>query len=151
MTCRIVVGVDGSAEAEAALVWARDQAARWDARVVAIQAWEFTPLVVATDAPVDLGELRDATEESLRRQVETVFGPDADKVECRVVEELPARAILEAAEDADLVVVGSRGMGGVKGFFLGSVSAKVTHHAPCPVVVVPAQQPSRTTGRRPER
>ena len=137
MIRRIVVGVDGSAAAEAALIWARDEARRWGAEVLVVQAWEFTPLVVATDAPVDLAGLRAATDESLRRQVEAVFGPDDATVKTSTVEDLPARAVLDAAEGADLVVLGSRGLGGVKSFFLGSVSAKVMHHATCPVVVVP--------------
>ena len=50
---------------------------------------------------------------------------------------LPAEEILRAAEDADLVVVGSRGDGGFKQLLLGSVSSQVTHHARCPVVVIP--------------
>ena len=137
MIRRIVVGVVGSSAAEAALVWARDEARRWGAEVLVVQAWEFTPLVVATDAPVDLAGLRAATDESLRRQVEAVFGLDDATVETSTVEDLPARAVLDAAEGADLVVLGSRGLGGVKSFFLGSVSAKVMHHATCPVVVVP--------------
>jgi len=49
----------------------------------------------------------------------------------------PAATILRAAESADLVVVGSRGRGGLKGLFLGSVSRQVVHHSPCPVLVVP--------------
>lgn len=133
---RIVVGVDGSSGSRAALEWARDEAVQWDAQVVAVQAWEFTPLIVATDAPIDLQELRRATEESLDNMVREVFGDEADRVEQRVVEELPAQAVLDAAADCDLVVVGSRGLGGVRSLLLGSVSQKVLHHAHCPVVVV---------------
>lgn len=141
MTERIVVGVDGSQGALAALRWAAAEAARWDASVVAVQAWEFTPLIVATEAPVDLAELRQETDEQLDAQVREAFGDQEGRVERRVVEELPARAVLDAAEGADLIVVGSRGRGGLKGLLLGSVSQKVVHHAPCPVVVVPGPGP----------
>ena len=73
----------------------------------------------------------------LDRQVREVFGEREARVERRVVEDLPASAVLDAAADADLVVVGSRGRGGLKGMLLGSVSQKVVHHSPCPVVVIP--------------
>lgn len=136
MIKRIVVGVDGSAGSRAALEWARDEAAQWGATVVAVQAWEFTPLVVATDAPIDLAELKRATVESLATTIDEVFGGTDVAVESSVVEDLPARAVLDATEDADLVVVGSRGLGGVKSLLLGSVSQKILHHAHVPVVVV---------------
>jgi nucleotide-binding universal stress UspA family protein len=137
MAQRIVVGVDGSEGALAALRWTAEEAAQWDADVVAVQAWEFTPLIVATEAPIDLAELRRETDELLDAQVRKCFGDREGRVERRVVEDLPARAVLDAAADADLIVVGSRGRGGLKGLLLGSVSQKVVSHAPCPVVVVP--------------
>jgi nucleotide-binding universal stress UspA family protein len=49
----------------------------------------------------------------------------------------PAGCLLDAAKGADLLVVGQRGLGGIAGLLLGSVSHAVTHHAPCPVVVIP--------------
>lgn len=138
MVQRIVVGVDGSEGALGALRWAAAEAERWEASVVAVQAWEFTPLIVATEAPIDLAELRRETAQLLDEHVRATFGDREATVERRVVEELPARAILDAADEgADLIVMGSRGRGGLKGLLLGSVSQKVVHHAPCPVVVVP--------------
>jgi nucleotide-binding universal stress UspA family protein len=49
----------------------------------------------------------------------------------------PAKTLIDASEDSDLVVVGSRGGGGFGALFMGSVSSQVVHHAKCPVVVVP--------------
>jgi nucleotide-binding universal stress UspA family protein len=59
------------------------------------------------------------------------------EVRGELVEGPPARALLEHARTADLLVVGSRGLGGFRSLLLGSVSQQVVHHAPCPVVVVP--------------
>ena len=59
-------------------------------------------------------------------------------VTVRAVTGLPAEELLAAAADADMIVVGSRGAGGFKRLLLGSVSTQVTHHARCPVVVIPA-------------
>ena len=52
----------------------------------------------------------------------------------------PARRLCEAAEGADLLVVGARGLGGFRGLLMGSVSQQVVQHAPCPVVVVVPEQ-----------
>jgi nucleotide-binding universal stress UspA family protein len=53
---------------------------------------------------------------------------------------LPAEELISAAAGADMIVVGSRGAGGFKRLLLGSVSTQVTHHAHCPVVVIPADR-----------
>jgi len=58
-------------------------------------------------------------------------------VERTVVEGAAAPALIEAAEGADLLVVGSRGRGGFAGLLLGSVGQQCAHHAPCPLVIVP--------------
>ena len=67
------------------------------------------------------------------------LGPESrpSSVTVRAVVALPAEALLKAAADADLLVVGSRGAGGFRRLLLGSVSTQVTQHAHCPVVVIP--------------
>ena len=142
MVERIIVASDGSEGALAAMRWAADEAERWDADVVAVHAWEFTPLVVATEAPIDLAELRRQADVLLDDQVRAAFGSREDRVVRKVVEDLPARAILDGAKEAnaDLIVIGSRGRGGLKGMLLGSVSQKVVHHAACPVVIIPGSE-----------
>ncbi|MET3721203.1 nucleotide-binding universal stress UspA family protein [Arthrobacter sp. UYEF21] len=54
----------------------------------------------------------------------------------KVVRDSPAIALLDAAKDADLLIVGSRGHGGFAGLLIGSISGQVSHHAPCPVLIV---------------
>jgi nucleotide-binding universal stress UspA family protein len=61
-------------------------------------------------------------------------------IERDVVEAAPARALLAAAQAADLLVVGSRGQGGFKGLLLGSVGQQCANHSPCPIVIVPTAQ-----------
>jgi nucleotide-binding universal stress UspA family protein len=65
---------------------------------------------------------------------------DGLRIDRQTVCELPARGLLDAAADADLLVVGSRGHGGVRGLLLGSVSTHVMHHARVPVVIVPGDE-----------
>lgn len=139
MTARIVVGVDGSAHARRALAHAIDEARRRGATVDAVYAhappvhWaapEFGVLVPRPESEV----VEDATA-LLRRELAHV--PDDVVVRPVVVEGPAARALLETARGADLLVVGSRGRGGFLGLLLGSTSHQVVTHATCPVVVVP--------------
>jgi nucleotide-binding universal stress UspA family protein len=62
-----------------------------------------------------------------------------ESVTVQSVNGLPTDALLAAARDADMLVVGSRGAGGFPRSLMGSVSSQVTRHANCPVVVIPAQ------------
>jgi nucleotide-binding universal stress UspA family protein len=134
---RIIVGVDGSEGGRAALRWAVAEADRWEASLVAVWAWEFSPLAFATEVPVQLDELGDAVDESLQQLLLEELGAErAAQVDARVVQEPPVMALVDLATPADHVVVGSRGMGGFKGLLVGSVSQQVVHHAPCPVTVV---------------
>jgi nucleotide-binding universal stress UspA family protein len=80
---------------------------------------------------------RSQAEEVLREAVERVRGDHpAITVQTAVVEGPPARVLVEMSADADLLVVGSRGLGGFSGLLLGSVSQQCTHRARCPVTVV---------------
>jgi nucleotide-binding universal stress UspA family protein len=82
---------------------------------------------------------RDA-KEFLERELESLRGEgEGLDVESRVVEGTPPDALFDAATGADLLVVGTRGHGRLSGLLLGSVSQKLAHHAPCPLVLVPHQ------------
>jgi nucleotide-binding universal stress UspA family protein len=135
---RIVVGVDGSVHSQEALRWAIGQARLTGQPVEAVTSWSI---------PVDYGiggagaisayDWEGAATDTLKDTVaHVVEPPDADRVSQRVVMGHPARVLLDAAEDAALLVVGSRGRGGFTGMLLGSVSQHVVARAACPVVVV---------------
>jgi nucleotide-binding universal stress UspA family protein len=128
----IVVGVDDSPGARAALAWALDEARQWGATLEVVMAWSVLVQPVPEFQP-DFDE--DAAAAALDR---ILAEHDTDGVDLvrTLVNELPARALLHVADSADLVVVGARGLGGFAGLLLGSVSQQVTSHAPCPVVVV---------------
>lgn len=134
---RIVVGVDGSAAALQALGWALDLARSGSAEVRVVHAWQPT-LVGGPFTPVVL----DPWDDGVDQQIDEALA-SADTTGVRITRVTTggsaATTILDAAQGADLVVVGSRGHGGFAGLLLGSVSHQVAHHAPCPVVVVPLE------------
>lgn len=136
---RIVVGVDGSASSRHTLRWAVRQAALTGQQVHAVIAWEypltFGPAMGMVDNVDWEGEAATALEEAVREALEP---DDAERVIQHVVQGHPAQALLGASDEADLLVVGSRGHGGFTGMLLGSVSQHVVAHAHCPVVVVHA-------------
>lgn len=136
----IVVGVDGSDESQAALRWALEEARLRGATVRAVYAWR-DPYVLAPGygLPEDFefDALREKAVERLDVVVAGVVGTQSDVPIEAVVAEGPAGSVLvEAAEDAEILVVGSRGHGGFVGLLLGSVSQQCVTHAPCPVLVV---------------
>ena len=142
----IVVGLDGSEEAREALRWALEEARLRKSGLRAVHAWSDPYLVVPAFAQPE-----DFTPEALREQARTtlataiadVVGAQSDvEIEQRVVEGSPAAVLIDAAEGADLLVVGSRGLGGFTGLLLGSVSQHCVAHAPCPVLVVRAPRSS---------
>jgi nucleotide-binding universal stress UspA family protein len=145
MAGKIVVGVDDSDHSAAALRWAVDEAELRQAAVEAVHAWGFVPVAVSPDpglAPLALSEnseLLDATREAAERAaadaVERVVGSDG-RVKVSVVQGEPADVLIAASDDADLLVVGSRGRGKLLQLLFGSISARVSDRAHCPVVVV---------------
>lgn len=134
---RIVVGVDGSISAERALHWAASEAERRGDSLEVVTVWDnpYRDMWLPSDPPgIDpLAHVRGR----LHRTVEAVLGKQpAVKVETTVAEGHAARVLIEAAKGAELLVVGSRGRGGLAGALLGSVSLSCAGHAPCPVVIV---------------
>ncbi|MCB5163868.1 universal stress protein [Streptomyces bambusae] len=134
---RIVVGVDGSPSSQAALRWAVRYAGLVGGRVEAVTAWEV-PGAASWSAPaVDATFDAEEAERKLVEEVRSVLGEDgASRVHERLVQGHPAEVLADAAEGAELLVVGSRGRGGFRRALLGSVSQQVALHAPCPVTIV---------------
>jgi nucleotide-binding universal stress UspA family protein len=137
----IVVGVDGSEGASAALRFAAEEARLRGAELRAVMAFHIPvaayggPLV-----PPDVGlvdDLRTAARATVERALDELGDlPEDLRLELVVREGQPARVLLDEARDADVLVVGSRGLGGFRGLLLGSVGQQCAHHAACPVVIV---------------
>ena len=159
----VVVGIDGSEGSSKALAWAAQEARLRGAVLRVVHAWRLPRLSEAASlearAPAERAGLSVRDEKAyedfraevvsmssgepgeaealVASQIAAVLGPSPDvPLEHDVKEGRASQVILEAAEDADLVVVGSRGREGFVGLLLGSVSSQVAHHAHCPVTIV---------------
>lgn len=132
---RIVVGVDGSNGSDRAVDWAADEARRTGADLDILSSWMFAG-TSSYLMPVDLGvpgAAKQAAQEAQGRAEQATPGLRARIVTC---EDPPVVALIDAAHNADLVVVGSRGLGAFREMLLGSVSTYVAEHAECSVVAV---------------
>lgn len=146
METRIVVGVDGSAESADALRWAVEQGRLTGGTVRVLYAWDPGAAVSLGVPPLfDWEPLRDAAASLPDRFVHDVIGGDSGvDIETSMVRGGAGEALVEASEHAGLIVVGSRGLGEIKGILLGSVGQYCASHAHCPVVIV------RTTPVKPK-
>jgi nucleotide-binding universal stress UspA family protein len=139
----IVVGLDGSDSAAHALQWAVDEAKLRGTGVTAVLAWglldqRHPDAEQAFDPDYRVHDAHNA----LAAYVSDALGEAAAAhVQLRPVEDLPARALIDASDGATLLVVGGRGAGGLKGQLLGSVGYQCLHHARCPIAVVREGQP----------
>ena len=140
---RIIVGTDGSDTAKQAVRTAIDLAKLSGATLSVVSA--YTPLGKArrseqVDAPADI-QYEMGPREDINLILDAAAGEAKQQgleVQTHPVEGDPAEAILNVAEKtkADLIVVGNKGMAGARRFLLGSVPNKVSHHAPCSVMIV---------------
>jgi nucleotide-binding universal stress UspA family protein len=141
MTEKIVVGVDGSETAKLATRWAAKEAKLRGAKMELVAAWEipantygFGFAAITEDLMKDLIK---AAEANLAAALDEVRAEAGDvEVETATAEGQAARVLLDASKDADLLVVGSRGLGGFRDLLLGSVSQQCGHYCTCPVVIV---------------
>jgi nucleotide-binding universal stress UspA family protein len=139
----IVVGVDGSSSARAALAWAIAEARLRGARVVAVHVTARPWAAGVAAAPYSAFVVEEAQEQIdaeakalLAREVAAARGGADVEVEQKLAAGSVAPALLEESVAADLLVLGSRGHGGFTGLLLGSVGQQCAHHASRPVVIV---------------
>lgn len=142
----IIVGVDGSEGAHQALKWAMGEAAVRHIPLtvvtvheVPVSGWTGNPIILAPDQPA-VEHAQHAAEEEVAKVAAGLSESEPAVVTVRAVNGFPAQELIEASRGADLLVVGSRGLGGFARLVMGSISDKVVRHAHCPVVVVPGQR-----------
>lgn len=141
---RIVAGIDGSEPSQVALRWALEEAARWSSDLVVVHAWN-TPYPVEpwglVVTPRDQETFAQSSRELIEAMVDRAVADGARRPRswtARTVEDAAGPALVHAALEADLLVVGSRGRGGFAALLVGSTSLQCLHRAHCPVTVVPA-------------
>jgi nucleotide-binding universal stress UspA family protein len=141
MLRHITAGVDGSTESLAAAHWAAREALRRGASLRLVHAWKWH-LRPASSVPADLSE-REWAQQILDRAVGSVRAAHPGlRIVDQLVPDSAVAALLAAAEEAQLLVLGSRGLGGVAGFIIGSVSQRVVARSERPVVLVRAGEAS---------
>lgn len=140
---QVVVGVDGSPQSHRALEWAITEARLRHGHVRVVTGWQFpTATIGLTGMAAELDSVERLAHQ-LQRRALTGVRLEGVSVTTEVHEGPAAEVLLNASRDADLLVVGSHGYGGLTSLLLGSVSNQIAHHAPCPVLIVrPRPAPS---------
>lgn len=138
LTSRVLVALDGSPCSLSALVWAVGQAREWQC--------SLSPVVVssATGEPPESLDWYGRAQDALHRLVTAAEGDDLD-VRPHYLAGKASDALLGLLDPADLLVMGSRGRPTLQSMLLGSTSVAVSERAPCPVVIVRADEVRRTT------
>lgn len=143
MTQTWVVGVDGSENARHAATWALDQADGRDVRIVLVASWSVPVTAGGFGAGVvwpDWSDIETGLQQSTEALAAELARPGVT-VEARTVQGPAARALVDVSREADLLVVGARGLGGAKGAMLGSVSQRCVSHCVVPTAVITADAP----------
>jgi len=136
---RIIAAIDGSEHSNRAVDCSRELAERFGATLWLVHAYPQTSDLRSYDQFEKLIARRKKAGQSVLDEARKFLG----EVNCEIIEELlegpEAEAILSVAETqkVDLILMGTRGLGSLEGILLGSISRKVTHHASCPVMLVP--------------
>jgi nucleotide-binding universal stress UspA family protein len=133
----IVVGIDGSSWSKAALEWAAEEAACRGADLTVLSAFEWPIMGIPfSEVPAGYDPRRQAREMLLRMAAHARAVDGSLRVTSRLENGAPVRRLLAAAQQASMIVVGTRGLGGFSGLLVGSVSRQLAEHCDRPVVVV---------------
>jgi nucleotide-binding universal stress UspA family protein len=137
----IVVGIDGSVAAEAALAFALEEATLRQTSLRIVCAWEVPPMEYAGTAFAVTPDMTNSAEadadEVLAKAAATLGNYHGIHIETASVHGHPATVLIEQAADATLLVVGTRGHGALATLVLGSVSKALAQHCPVPLAIVP--------------
>src|SRR5690606_24166109 len=141
MSMDIVVGVDESDGAADALRWAVREADARGGTLTAVLAWGWMDPHPREGDPAFDPEFDEAAALGRTERIvaDALGGEVPEGIRLKAISALAGPGLVLAAADADLLVVGARGLGGFKGLLVGSVSQHCLHHAPCPVVLVKPQ------------
>lgn len=136
----IVVGVDGSPSSAIAARWAAREASARDLPILLAGAYVIPQFLYAegmVPSKAIFHEMEENTQESIDEAAAIIheINPDVEIIQ-EIREGSPIQMLLDLSNEADMLVVGSRGLGGITGALLGSVSSSVVGHASCPVVVL---------------
>lgn len=144
----VIVGVDGSEHSQRALEWAAREAALRNAALNVVVVHQlirgYSGRGVEYVGDAELAEKAGQEAKAETDRVLAALGdsrPESASIQVR--SGMPAEELLDAAKDADMIVLGSRGVGGFAQLLMGSVSAQVAHHARCPVVIIPSEHRHR--------
>ena len=137
---KIVVGVDGSEGSQQALHWAINEAKIRGSEIEIVHTWNFTPPLDPVGGYVlipdkDFQDSAQLVVDNVLKSVSEMASSVA--ISTHVERGSASQILLNHAKTAELLVVGRRGHGGFIGLLLGSTAAQVSHHAQCPVVIVP--------------
>jgi nucleotide-binding universal stress UspA family protein len=148
----MLVALDGSEHSNYALNYALDLADKYSPNITLISVFHQVYIPFTEEAGIAAFEVREKCLEEQKNQHEKILTEALEKIKkanpslkvsMKLVEGRPADRIVEIAKEGnfDIIVMGSRGLGGIKELVLGSVSDRVADHAPCPVLIVKATCP----------
>ena len=140
----IIVGVDGSGHSQRALEWAMHEAAVRHLPLTVLTVHEavrgyYSDMAVYPDDPARTEEVRVAAQAETDKVLAGLDGPRPESVTVKAVHGFIVEELINAGKDADMLVLGSRGVGGFTQLMMGSVAGQVAQHTYCPVLIVPPE------------